>query len=67
LLSVYEYCYNNNINVITRKTPFNFCLIYTLSIQINSNIENNTLIGENPAVREEIEIRIKYAEEHADL
>jgi hypothetical protein len=34
---------------------------------MNSNIENNTLIGENFAVREEVEARIKYAEEHADL
>jgi Zn-finger nucleic acid-binding protein len=31
-----------------------FCLIYTLSIQMNSNAEDNTLIGESPAVRKEV-------------
>jgi hypothetical protein len=36
-------------------------------MQINLNIENNTLIGESPVIREEIEIRIKYTEEYADL
>jgi hypothetical protein len=36
-------------------------------MQINSNIENNTLIEENPAIRKKIEIRIKYTEEHANL
>jgi hypothetical protein len=34
---------------------------------MNPDIEDSTLIGENPAVREEVKIRIKYAEEHADL
>jgi hypothetical protein len=34
---------------------------------MNSNIENNTLIGENPAVREEVEVRIKYTEEYTNL
>jgi hypothetical protein len=36
-------------------------------MQMNLNIENNILIGESPAIREEIEIRIKYAEKYADL
>jgi hypothetical protein len=67
LLSVCEYYYNNNINAIIGKTPFNLCLIYTPSIQINFNIENNILIGENPAVREEIEVKIKYAEKYTDF
>jgi hypothetical protein len=34
---------------------------------MNPDIKNNTLIGESPAVREEVEIRIKYTEKHADL
>jgi hypothetical protein len=34
---------------------------------MNSNIKNSMLIGENPAIREEIEIRIKYAEEYTVL
>jgi hypothetical protein len=36
-------------------------------MQINLNIEDSTLIGENPAIREEIEVRIKYIEEYTDL
>jgi hypothetical protein len=36
-------------------------------MQINSDIENNTLIEESPAIREEVEIRIKYTEEYADF
>jgi hypothetical protein len=36
-------------------------------MQINLNIENNTIIEENPVVREEVEIRIKYTEEYTDL
>jgi hypothetical protein len=36
-------------------------------MQINPNIKDSTLIGESPAVREEIEVRIKYAEEYANL
>jgi hypothetical protein len=36
-------------------------------MQMNPDIENSTLIEENPAVREEIEIRIKYAEKYGDL
>jgi hypothetical protein len=67
LLSAYEYYYNNNINVIIGKISFNFCLIYTSSMQMNSNIENSTLIGKNPVVREEIEIRIKYIKEYANF
>jgi hypothetical protein len=42
-------------------------LTYTPFIQINFNTKDNTLIGENPAVREEIEIKIKYAEEHRNF
>jgi hypothetical protein len=34
---------------------------------MNSDIKNSTLIGESPAIREEIKIRIKYAEEYADF
>jgi hypothetical protein len=34
---------------------------------MNPNIKNSTLIGESPAVREEVEVRIKYAEEYADF
>jgi hypothetical protein len=67
LLSACEYYYNNNIIIITGKISFNLCLIYTPSIQMNPNIKNNTLIGESPAVREEIEIRIKYIKEYADF
>jgi hypothetical protein len=67
LLSAYEYYYNNNINATTGKTPFSFCLIYTLFMQMNSNIEDNTLFGESPVVREEIEIKIKYTEKYTDL
>jgi hypothetical protein len=33
---------------------------------MNSNIEDNTLIGENRAIREEIEGRIKYTEEYTE-
>jgi hypothetical protein len=36
-------------------------------MQINFNIENNTLIGESPAICEEVEIRIKYTEKYADF
>jgi hypothetical protein len=36
-------------------------------MQMNLNIENNILIEENPAIREEIKVKIKYAEEHTDL
>jgi hypothetical protein len=31
---------------------------------MNPNTENNTLIGESPVIREEIKVRIKYAEKH---
>jgi hypothetical protein len=34
---------------------------------MNSNIENNTLIGESLAVREEVEAKNKYAEEYTDF
>jgi 3-hydroxy-3-methylglutaryl CoA synthase len=34
---------------------------------MNSNIKNNTLIGESSAVREEVEARIKYIEKHTDF
>jgi hypothetical protein len=34
---------------------------------MNPDTENNTLIRESLAVREEIEARIKYAEEYADF
>jgi hypothetical protein len=34
---------------------------------MNFNIENSTLIGESPVIREEVEIRIKYVEEYADF
>jgi hypothetical protein len=36
-------------------------------MQMNPNIKNNTLIEKNPAVREEIEIRIKYTEEYTNF
>jgi hypothetical protein len=36
-------------------------------MQMNPNIKDSTLIGENPAVREEIEIRIKYIEKYTNL
>jgi hypothetical protein len=36
-------------------------------MQINSDIEDSTLIGKNPAVRKEVEIRIKYAEKYTDF
>jgi hypothetical protein len=36
-------------------------------MQINPNIKNSTLIEESPAVRKEIEIRIKYAEKYTDF
>jgi hypothetical protein len=56
-----------DINVIIDKTPFNLYLTYTPSMQINLNTENSTLIGENPAIYKEIEVRIKYAEKYADF
>jgi hypothetical protein len=34
---------------------------------MNPDIENNTLIGKNFAIRKEIEVRIKYAEKYADF
>jgi hypothetical protein len=34
---------------------------------MNSNIEDSTLIGENPAIYKEIKIRIKYIEEYTDF
>jgi hypothetical protein len=34
---------------------------------MNSNIKNNILIGENLAVREEVEAKIKYTEEYTDF
>jgi hypothetical protein len=34
---------------------------------MNPDTEDSTLIEESPAVCEEVEIRIKYTEEHADL
>jgi hypothetical protein len=34
---------------------------------MNFNIENSTLIGENPVIYEEVEIKIKYTKEDADL
>jgi hypothetical protein len=43
------------------------CLTYTPSMQMNPDAEDSTLIGESPAIREKVEIRIKYAEEYADL
>jgi hypothetical protein len=36
-------------------------------IQMNSDIEDNTLIGENSVIREEVKIRIKYTKKYADL
>jgi hypothetical protein len=36
-------------------------------MQINLNIENSTLIGESLAIREEVEIKIKYIEKYADF
>jgi hypothetical protein len=36
-------------------------------MQINSNIKNNTLIGKSPAIRKEVEVRIKYAEKYTDF
>jgi hypothetical protein len=36
-------------------------------MQMNFNIKNNTLIGENPAIRKEVEIRIKYTEKYTDF
>jgi hypothetical protein len=67
LFSACEYCYNNNINIIIGKISFSLYLTYTLSMQINSDIENNTLIGKNPAVRKKIKIKIKYTEKYTDL
>jgi hypothetical protein len=34
---------------------------------MNLNIEDSTLIGKSSAVREKIEVRIKYAEEYANF
>jgi hypothetical protein len=34
---------------------------------MNSDIKDSTLIGESPVIREEVEIRIKYAEKYADF
>jgi hypothetical protein len=34
---------------------------------MNSDIKDSTLIEESPVIREEIEIRIKYTEKHADF
>jgi hypothetical protein len=34
---------------------------------MNPDIENNMLIKENPAIREEVKAKIKYTEEYADL
>jgi hypothetical protein len=36
-------------------------------MQIKFNIENNTLIEESPAIREKVEIKIKYTEKYTDL
>jgi hypothetical protein len=36
-------------------------------MQMNSDIENSTLIGESTAVREEIKTKIKYTEKYADF
>jgi hypothetical protein len=49
------------------QTPFNFCLTYTPSMQMNPNTKDNTLIGESPAIREEIETRIKYTEKYTNF
>jgi hypothetical protein len=37
------------------------------SMQMNFNTENSTLIGENLAIRKEIEIKIKYIKEYANF
>jgi hypothetical protein len=43
---------------MTDKIPFSLCLTYTPSMQMNLNIKDSTLIGENSAVREEVEIKL---------
>ena len=61
LLTITQFRLNSSINRVTEKTSFNIIYRYKPEIRMNiiPTIKDNSLLGEAPAARQEIELREK--------